>query len=91
LNVWAEYAGSSYDIFGNLDINIIGIDEQEAHRVKTPIYETRIIAGPLNLPAGINARIYDISGRKINAAEMAPGIYYLETDGEFSTRIIKIK
>ena len=51
-----------------------------------------IIVGQLPHPREYKSyRIFDITGRQIHTLNPAPGIYFIEVDGEIRQKVIKIK
>ena len=54
------------------------------------ICRTTIISGPLRLPDEDRCRIYDITGRTVQIAELRGGIYFVEIDGLIVSKVIKI-
>jgi hypothetical protein len=50
-----------------------------------------IVRGPLLLPGNANCQLFDISGRKIEASNLIPGVYYVLEQGEMVQKIIKIR
>ncbi|KPJ73366.1 hypothetical protein AMJ52_03810, partial [candidate division TA06 bacterium DG_78] len=50
-----------------------------------------IFSGPLVLPQGKNCRIYDITGREIDANHLLPGVYFIEVKGYIINKVIKVK
>jgi hypothetical protein len=50
-----------------------------------------IFCGPLRMPSGKDCKIFDITGRQIHTLNPAPGIYFIEVDGEIRQKVIKIK
>jgi hypothetical protein len=91
LNVWSEYRSSQYDVFGNLDVTILGIKEEQRKHVQADGYMTTIFSGPLQLPEGKKIRIYDAAGREVNRNLLEPGIYFVEIDGTVTQKVIKVK
>lgn len=91
LNVWTEYVSSYYDIYGNLDINIIGVDEDTPKVVEPEKTLTTILTGPLQLPAGKRVKIYDAMGRERKVNELTRGTYFLEIDGKITQKIVKVR
>ena len=90
-NVWSEYRGSQYDVFGNLDISIIGIEEENR---STPVHKpctASIISGPLHVPPDKTVRVFDIQGREVDPSHLQPGIFFIEIDGELTQKVIKIR
>ena len=50
-----------------------------------------IVRGPLLLPGKSNCQLFDISGRKVEANNLIPGVYYILEQGKVIQKIIKIK
>lgn len=50
-----------------------------------------IVRGPLLLPGKSNCQLFDISGRKIEANDLIPGVYYILEQGKVIQKIIKIR
>ena len=90
LNVWTHMDYPS-DIYGNTDV-AIGIDTRDL-RVKPEARQliTTVVSGPLVFPGDKNFKLLDIAGREVNNSNTAPGIYFLEIDGEITHKIIKVK
>lgn len=91
LNVWTEYISSYYDIYGNLDINIIGVDEETPRVVEPEKLFTTIISGPLQLPPGKTVKIFDAMGREVKASELTCGAYFIEVDGKITQKVVKVR
>ena len=90
LNVWTHMEYPS-DIYGNTDM-LIGIDadESEVTAGATRLI-TSIIRGPLVFPGEEKYQVFDITGREVNANYLAPGIYFVEVDGEIVQKVIKVR
>lgn len=91
LNVWSEYRASQYDVFGNLDITILGTKEENQGYVETDRFMTTIITGPLQLPEGKPIKIYDAAGREVRNRNLQPGIFFIEVDGTITQKVIKVQ
>ena len=89
LVAWSEYAGSLYNIWGNID-QVIGIEDLKAKSI-TEHKNATIIAGPLELPDDRTYRIYDISGREVDQKQMGQGVYFIEVDGIIEQKVIKVR
>ena len=50
-----------------------------------------VFSGPLILPEDKACRVFDITGRQIHTLNPAPGIYFIELDGEIKQKVIKIR
>ncbi|HEC78615.1 MAG TPA: T9SS type A sorting domain-containing protein [candidate division WOR-3 bacterium] len=67
----------------------IGIEEE----ITTPLQDwnsATVIYGSLQLPEGKKCKVYDISGRAINANKIKPGIYFIKIEGKISRKVVKI-
>ena len=70
---------------------LVGVNENSSLPVENRRLPATIIQGPLDLPRGMSLRIYDIAGRSVRAAEMQPGIYFVETDGYVPMKVIVVR
>jgi hypothetical protein len=50
-----------------------------------------IFACPLYFPVETDYKIFDITGRQIHTLDPAPGIYFIEIDGEIKQKVVKIR
>jgi parallel beta-helix repeat protein len=71
----------------------VGIKE---HPIVKPIetHETltaTIFRGPLQLRQGKKCKVYDIAGRVVDAERITRGIYFIETDGIVTQKVIKVR
>ncbi|UCF70519.1 MAG: hypothetical protein JSW49_10030 [candidate division WOR-3 bacterium] len=90
LNVWTDMAYPS-DIYGNVDI-LIGIESYGSEvMVGAEHLSASIVTGPLRLPDGHRFRVYDIAGRQVSATDPAPGVYFVEIDGELVGKVVKVR
>ncbi len=89
LAVWMEYHGTSFDIYGNLDI-LTGIKEF-SELIRGYNYTTTIVSGQLSLPENKKCEIFDIAGRKRQLHNLAPGIYFIKVNGQIVQKIVKIR
>jgi hypothetical protein len=101
-NVWAEYrSSSSYDIYGNVDIPIVGIEEAGEFR-KSRIHLASCLVKNVIQITGAEGRLvslFDISGCKIGTTRsarfdcrhLACGIYFVKTESGERFRVVKIR
>ena len=52
---------------------------------------TTIFTGPFRITIDKSYKIFDVTGRQIHTLDPAPGIYFIEVDGEIRQKIIKIR
>ena len=71
--------------------DLVGITEGDAPYITANEFSATIVRGPMNIPTGKNVKIYDIAGRNISSQQIAPGIYFIEIDGNIANKIIKIR
>lgn len=82
---------------GDLDIYLIkiasdvGIKEVDENRHRNINFGATIISGPLLPPEGKKCRIFDITGRTVQADEMKPGIYFIEVEGKITQKVVKVR
>ena len=82
---------------GNADVWIIKLDSDVGvEENKNIVFEnenrtTTIFRGPLRLPEGKKCKVFDITGRVMEPATIAPGIYFLEIDHKIVQKVIKIR
>jgi hypothetical protein len=43
------------------------------------------------MPKDVIYKIFDITGRQVKNLDPAPGIYFIEIDGQITNKIIKIR
>jgi photosystem II stability/assembly factor-like uncharacterized protein len=72
------------------DFNV-GLAEKEKISVINPYTGPTIVSGTLHVPRNSLYRLYDITGREVDIACIAPGIYFLEMRGEIITKIVKVR
>jgi hypothetical protein len=68
----------------------ISVHETGTHRPEPLELFPFIFTGPLCLPQGKNCRIFDITGRTVDANHLAPGIYFIEIQGQITNKVIKV-
>lgn len=68
-----------------------GIEEDIITKQNTFSLGPTIISGPLLLPEGKTCRVYDISGREVDATTLAPGVYFVEVEGRITNKVIKVR
>ena len=67
------------------------IEEEEGELILKNNISATILKGPLHLPKDRNCRVFDITGCQIRTLNPAPGIYFIEVDGEIRQKVIKIR
>lgn len=68
----------------------VGIEEFQIDAAPPSSLPT-VICGPLLLPNINQYTIYDISGRAVTPVNLAPGIYFVESQGRVVTKVIKVR
>ena len=87
---WSFGAGSG-DIYLVKTAWEVGIDGETVINAARQNYTATIFKGPLQLPEGKKCRVFDISGRIIEPTKVAPGIYFIEIEGNVVEKVIKIR
>ncbi|MCK4250704.1 choice-of-anchor J domain-containing protein [candidate division WOR-3 bacterium] len=80
-----------YYSWNELFEGVPGIKEKTAKPIKNHSQGATIISGPLLLPADKKCKVFDITGREVKSHLLRPGIYFVEIDGELTTKVIKIR
>jgi hypothetical protein len=68
-----------------------GVQEHNTAPDRKRNWGATILTGPLLLPDDRHYRVFDITGRQIHILNPAPGIYFIEINGQMKQKIIKIK
>jgi predicted outer membrane repeat protein len=50
-----------------------------------------IFRGSLQLPKDKKCKVYDITGRVVEPSKIQPGIYFIETDGVVTQKVVKVR
>lgn len=82
---------TSSNIYGNVDVEILGVEEDHTHNDMTNSKGATLCSGPLIILEKGKYKIFDIMGREIFTIDPAPGIYFIEIDGEITQKIVKIR
>lgn len=73
-----------------IESDTLAVTEQYDYVTKQRCIST-IVSGPLLVPEDASYTIFDITGCQIHTLDPAPGIYFIEVDGEMQQKIIKIR
>ncbi len=87
----AHTQGKVWYSWNELFDGVPGIEEVVQKPVKKPVPMATIVSGPLQMPKDVNYKIFDITGRQVKNLDPAPGIYFIEIDGQITNKIIKIR
>lgn len=68
-----------------------GIEEEFTKPIKDYHHVTIILAGPLLLPEDKNCKVFDITGRELDVNHLAPGIYFIEIQGQIVNKVVKVR
>lgn len=92
LNVWSENGGATNsDIMGNIDIPIFKIEEKNSDIIGNKNSGAMIIAGPIQKYFDRDCKIYNITGQEVDAAHLAPGIYFVKTEDKLLQKVVKLR
>jgi hypothetical protein len=89
LALWMQYTNSSYDIYGNLDINV-GMEEFGEVVTQGHSMSATIVRGSIARFLARGYALYDVTGRRIEREPAGRGIYFLRKDGRSCCKIIRI-
>jgi hypothetical protein len=68
-----------------------GVEEEAAQPVKHKKSIATIFAGAIRLPKNKECRVFNITGRQVDAAQLTPGVYFIEIDGKTMQKVVKIR
>ncbi len=81
--------------FGNKitwwESNLTGIEETWVVSKKDHSFGATIISGPLRLPKDEKSIVYSSIGRIVRPNHLTPGIYFIEINGQFVKKIVKVR
>jgi len=89
LVTWGQ--GTSSDIYGNVDVFVTGIDDKTTELINYSYSSPTIFSGTLIDFAKGKSIIYDVTGRKLKSRLLKSGIYFIESGGQISKKIIKVR
>ena len=87
---WSRGPNIGFD-FATVKYSPVGIEESKIIKTKSNFFHATIFSGPLQLSEGKNCRVYDITGRIVEPANIAPGIYFLEVDNRIVQKVVKVR
>ena len=90
LNIWTHSDYPS-DIYGNVDVATGIRTGEEAVLHDAGVCPATIVRGPILLPAGMECVVFDITGREVDAATPAPGIYFITVEGRVVQKVIRLR
>jgi|GEM_PF-1496186 len=68
-----------------------GVEEEKTESVNDNNFGATIFNGSLLLPEGKNCKVFDITGRVVTPDKIKPGIYFIEIDGQFTKKVVKVR
>ena len=86
-----SYGAGASDVYLIRLASELGIEEEMRQSLEIHEYISTIVTGPLVLPKGRKYKIFDIAGRAVKPQRMGAGIFFIETDGQVTQKIIKVK
>jgi hypothetical protein len=69
--------------------DLVGIEEHQFGPYD--ISGATIVQGALLLPKDKVCKVFDITGREVDANHMSPGVFFIEIDGTITNKIIKVR
>jgi len=82
--------GSDIYIF-RLAPDTLGVAESEADKLEPGTIISSLVSGCLPLPNGVKCKVFDITGRVAEPANIQPGIYFIEVEGKVVHKVVKIR
>jgi hypothetical protein len=87
----ASFGAGGSDIYIIKTEPDVGIEENEPAAINNREITSTVFRGTLQLPEGKKCVIYDITGRIVEPATIAPGIYFLEVDYKIVQKVVKVR
>jgi uncharacterized delta-60 repeat protein len=87
---WSRGIDIGFD-FATIKYSATGIDESHITRIDRDFLHATIFSGPLILPENRKCTVFDITGRSVSPDQIKPGVYFIETHGVVTQKVIKIK
>jgi hypothetical protein len=84
-------AGSADGYIIKLKQDTLKINEKEMDEAILNIPYSTFFNLSLSILNGKNITVFDVTGRQIHTLDPAPGIYFIEVDGEIRQKVIKIR
>ncbi len=101
LNVWNEAGVADYDVYGNLDVMMTGIEESSAIKASSVKLKSRFVRNVIEISGadGFVISIFDVLGRSVGTTRTGQfdcrhlrcGIYFIQVSGSENFKVIKIK
>ncbi len=100
LNVWTEYRSSGYDIYANIDAQMIGIEEKTDKNEPVCYLKSTIVKDIIQLVnTEREAEIYDAAGSYLgkttdgiyDCSRIKPGVYFVQLKPGRAYKVIKIR
>jgi len=90
-NQGAHVLHRHYYSWDELFSGLPGIEEHGSKLRTINGFSPTIFRGRLNLQTNNDYKVFDITGRQIDANHLAPGVYFVEVDGKTTTKVVKIR
>jgi hypothetical protein len=100
LNVWSEYR-STYDIYANLDVSMLGVEDEASHRNSSIRLNSNVIRDMIQLDgaAGCEVSLFDASGRQLgrtrngrfDCRSLKSGVYFVNVASGERFKVVKIR
>ena len=90
-NQGAHFFNHLYYSWDELFSGLPGIEEHGSKLRTINGFSPTIFSGHLNLHTNDDYKVFDITGRQIDANYLGPGVYFVEVDGKTTTKVVKIR
>jgi len=100
LNVWSEYRTTQYDIYANLDVQMIGVEEQVDKRESISYLKSTVVKNTIEIVnAKEQAEIFDAIGNYLgkttdgvyDCSRLNAGVYFVHLKSGKTYKVIKVR
>lgn len=100
LNVWSEYRSTTYDIYANIDVQMVNIDEQRDKNIFESHLKSSVVKNQIELVnTEEQAEIFDATGTYLgrttngiyDCSRLNAGVYFVHLKPGKTYKVIKIK
>lgn len=100
LNVWNEYRASSYDIYANIDVQMVNIEEQRKNSIPSCHLKSTVVKNLIELMnTDEQAEIFNAAGSYLgrttngvyDCSQLNTGVYFVRLTSGWAFKVIKIE
>jgi uncharacterized delta-60 repeat protein len=86
-----SYGSGTFEDYATIKYSPTGVAENTSTLVDQHEITTTIFNGSLHLPGDKKCKVFDIMGRIVEPLKITRGIYFIETDGVVTQKVVKVR